>query len=60
MSEEIHVTAPTCFIEAKGVRYGYRRFGAKSGTPLVFLQHFRGNMDNWDPLVTTVLHGIAR
>ena len=55
MSEETHVTAPTRFIEAKGVRYGYRRFGAKSGTPLVFLQHFRGNMDNWDPLVTDCL-----
>jgi pimeloyl-ACP methyl ester carboxylesterase len=52
MPEETHDTAPTRFIEAKGVRYAYRRFGAKRGTPLVFLQHFRGNMDNWDPLVT--------
>lgn len=47
-----HITAPTQFIEAKGVRYAYRRFGAEQGTPLVFLQHFRGGMDNWDPLIT--------
>lgn len=47
-----HTTAPTQFIEAKGVRFAYRRFGAETGTPLVFLQHFRGGMDNWDPLVT--------
>jgi pimeloyl-ACP methyl ester carboxylesterase len=52
MSRETHVTAPTRFIEANRVRYAYRQFGAESGTPLVFLQHFRGNMDNWDPLVT--------
>lgn len=47
-----HITAPTQFIEANGVRYAYRRFGAEQGTPLVFLQHFRGGMDNWDPLIT--------
>lgn len=52
MSKHTHVTAPTRFIEAKGVRYAYRRFGPESGTPLLFLQHFRGGMDNWDPLVT--------
>ncbi|MCH4024470.1 MAG: alpha/beta hydrolase [Acetobacter sp.] len=52
MSSDTHLTAPTRFIEAGGVRYAYRRFGASSGTPLVFLQHFRGGMDNWDPLVT--------
>jgi len=34
------------------VRYAYRRFGAKTGTPVVFLQHFRGGLDNWDPIVT--------
>src|SRR5918999_5769093 len=25
---------------------------SKTGTPLVFLQHFRGGLDNWDPMVT--------
>lgn len=52
MSDHSHLTAPTQFVEANGIRYAYRRFGANSGTPLLFLQHFRGGMDNWDPLVT--------
>lgn len=57
MSTHTHVTAPTQFLDANGVRYAYRRFGAESGTPLVFLQHFRAGLDNWDPLVTD---GLAR
>jgi hypothetical protein len=52
MAKDTHVTAPTRFVEANGIRYAYRRFGSESGTPLVFLQHFRGGLDNWDPLVT--------
>jgi pimeloyl-ACP methyl ester carboxylesterase len=47
-----HNTAPTKFTLASGVSYAYRRFGAATGTPLLFLQHFRGGLDNWDPLVT--------
>jgi pimeloyl-ACP methyl ester carboxylesterase len=47
-----HVTAPTQFVAANGVRYAYRRFGTVTGTPLLFLQHFRGGMDHWDPAVT--------
>ena len=39
-------------MEANGIRYTYRRFGSETGTPLVLLQHFRGGLDNWDPLVT--------
>ncbi|HEX3516716.1 MAG TPA: alpha/beta hydrolase [Trebonia sp.] len=35
---------------ANGISYAYRRFGnAAAGVPVVFLQHFRGNIDNWDP-----------
>lgn len=49
---DTHITAPTQYVEADGVRYGYRRFGAETGTPLLFFQHFRGGLDNWDPLVT--------
>jgi pimeloyl-ACP methyl ester carboxylesterase len=52
MPGDSHVTAPTRFAEAGGVRYAYRQFGSEAGTPLVFIQHFRGGMDNWDPLVT--------
>ncbi len=45
------VRAPNARITAdNGITYTYRRFGrVGSGVPVVFLQHFRGNMDNWDP-----------
>lgn len=49
-----HLTAPTRFAEVNGDRFAYRRWG-KTGTdqpPLFFLQHFRGGMDHWDPLMT--------
>src|SRR5437588_20774 len=47
-----HLEAPTQTVEAQGVRFAYRRFGSSTGTPLMFIQHFRGGMDHWDPLVT--------
>src|ERR1700756_176304 len=47
-----HNTAATRFVEASGVKYAHRRFGAATGTPVVFLQHFRGGLDNLDPNVT--------
>lgn len=52
MTTDTHITAPTRFVDANGIRYAYRRFGSETGTPLVLLQHFRGGLDNWDPLVT--------
>jgi pimeloyl-ACP methyl ester carboxylesterase len=51
-SRSSHVTAPTQFVEANGIRFAYRRFGTDNGVPLVFLQHFRGGIDHWDPAVT--------
>lgn len=51
-SRSSHVSAPNQFVTTNGIRYAYRRFGAENGTPLVFLQHFRGGMDHWDPAVT--------
>lgn len=51
---DTHLTAPTQTIEVDGDRFAYRRWG-KTGTgepPLFFLQHFRGGMDHWDPLMT--------
>jgi len=50
-------TAPTKFVEADGIRFAYRSFGSTSGTPLVFLQHFSGTMDDWDP---AVVNGLAK
>lgn len=54
MSNQLtHQTAPNLFLETpNGVRYAYRRFGKTSDVPLVFLQHFRGTLDNWDPALT--------
>jgi hypothetical protein len=56
MTTHTAVTAPTQFVEAKGIRFAYRRFGRKAGAPLIFNQHFIGNLDNWDP---AVLDGLA-
>jgi pimeloyl-ACP methyl ester carboxylesterase len=36
-------------IAPNGVDYAYRSTGGSDGPPLVLLQHFRGNLDNWDP-----------
>src|SRR5262245_36612940 len=50
-----NVTAPTKILQAKTERYAYRRFGGGPGHPLLFLQHFTGTLDNWDPAVTDAL-----
>jgi pimeloyl-ACP methyl ester carboxylesterase len=53
------LTAENLSVEAdNGITYAYRRFGNVDDgrTPLVFLQHFRGNLENWDPLL---VDGIA-
>jgi pimeloyl-ACP methyl ester carboxylesterase len=49
------ITAPTQFIETGLETYAYRRFGRGAAPPLVFLQHFTGTLDNWDPAVTDAL-----
>lgn len=46
-----HEAAETRFVFVNNTTFAYRLFGASSGTPLVFLQHYRGTMDHWDPLV---------
>jgi pimeloyl-ACP methyl ester carboxylesterase len=41
---------------ANGVDYAYRDTGGDEGAvPLVLLQHFRGNLDNWDPALIDAL-----
>jgi pimeloyl-ACP methyl ester carboxylesterase len=50
-----HSTAETRFVSASGVDFAYRRFGRPSEFPLVLLQHFRGNLENWDPALTDAL-----
>jgi pimeloyl-ACP methyl ester carboxylesterase len=50
------LTAPNRTVEAaNGVRYAYRRLGAAAYPPLVLPQHFRGNLDNWDPALIDAL-----
>jgi pimeloyl-ACP methyl ester carboxylesterase len=52
MANYTHQTAPTQSVEANGIRFAYRRFGKVGGVPLVFLMHFTGTMDYWDPAIT--------
>jgi pimeloyl-ACP methyl ester carboxylesterase len=55
---ESQLTARNRTIEgSNGVRYAYRRFGEPStdAPPLLLLQHFRGNLDNWDPALVDAL-----
>ena len=44
---------------ANGVDYAYRDTG-EGGVPLVLLQHFRGNLDNWDPALIDALAARGR
>jgi pimeloyl-ACP methyl ester carboxylesterase len=45
------LTAPNRLLDVDAARFVFRRFG-DTGTarpPLLCLQHFRGNLDSWDP-----------
>jgi pimeloyl-ACP methyl ester carboxylesterase len=48
-------SAPTRYVEGGGIRFAYRKLGPSTGTPLVLLQHFSGNIDAWDPAVVNTL-----
>ena len=51
----MYVDAPTKRVTAgNGIDYAYRESG-DSAVPLVLLQHFRGNLDNWDPALVDAL-----
>src|SRR5204863_2282349 len=45
------LTVENLSLRVGDVSFAYRRFGNKETTTpaLVMLQHFRGNLDNWDP-----------
>jgi pimeloyl-ACP methyl ester carboxylesterase len=50
-----YVAAPNGVLRAAdGIDYAYREIGEGS-PPLVLLQHFRGNLDNWDPALIDAL-----
>jgi pimeloyl-ACP methyl ester carboxylesterase len=42
-----------------GIEYAYRDLG-EGDIPLVLLQHFRGNLDNWDPALVDALASSRR
>jgi len=44
---------------ANGINYAYREAG-EGPVPLVLLQHFRGNLDNWDPALIDALAAARR
>jgi pimeloyl-ACP methyl ester carboxylesterase len=49
------IEAPNRLVSAAhGIDYAYRDVGDGTG-PLVLLQHFRGNLDNWDPALIDAL-----
>jgi len=57
LDEASSAFAPTSSVDVGGDTLRYRRIGAASQTvpPLVMLQHFRGNLDYWDPLLLDTL-----
>ena len=65
--EQTATEMPTTYAEAStqrvsagnGVEYAYRDVG-EGDVPLVLLQHFRGNLDNWDPALVDALAGERR
>src|SRR5262245_26079364 len=50
-----NTTAPTQLLRGRQETYAYRRFGSGPARPLLFLQHFTGTLDNWDPAVSDPL-----
>src|SRR6478735_3980019 len=50
-----YADCPTQRIDAANdIEYAYRDVGA-GDVPLVLLQHFRGNLDNWDPALVDAM-----
>jgi pimeloyl-ACP methyl ester carboxylesterase len=56
MSTSTASTTETRFVDGGGIRFAYRRLNEGTGTPLLFTQHFMGNLDTIDP---AVLDGFA-
>lgn len=49
-------TTPTRHVEAAGTRFAYRRLGPEKGIPVVLLNHWGANLDNFDP---RIVEGLA-
>ncbi|GKT64195.1 2-hydroxy-6-oxononadienedioate/2-hydroxy-6-oxononatrienedioate hydrolase [Colletotrichum tofieldiae] len=48
-------TVKTQNVAIDGLRVAYRRFGAKSNFPLLYINHLRGSMDTLDPLLFNLI-----
>jgi pimeloyl-ACP methyl ester carboxylesterase len=61
MAEE-YAKLPNEVVKASnGVHYAYRDTGGGEGrVPLVLFQHFRGNLDSWDPALVDTLSSARR
>ena len=49
MPQDTHETTSTQFAEAGGIRFAYRRFGRRGGTPLLLLGYFTANWTDGIP-----------
>ena len=49
------LATPTTFVEAGDTRFAFRRFGTPERTPVVFINHFRGNLESFDPIISRAL-----
>lgn len=49
-------TVPTRHVEAAGTRFAYRRLGPDAGVPVMMLNHWGANLDNFDP---RIVEGLA-
>jgi hypothetical protein len=58
--QDTHETAPTQFAETGGIRFAYRRFGRRGGTPLLLLNYFAANLDKWGTQGDERLRGRTR
>jgi pimeloyl-ACP methyl ester carboxylesterase len=52
MTSDTSLTVPTRYVETERMRFAYRRWGKRGGPPVVFMQYFSANLDDWDPQVT--------
>lgn len=48
----MHETAPTQFVQVGDAEVAYRRFGKRGALPLLLLNYFAANMDDWDLKIT--------
>ena len=52
MPQHMHETASTQFVQVGDLRVAYRRFGKRGALPLLLINYFAANMDDWDPKIT--------